>query len=338
MAVWLARAGRDGEFEQLALDNNVAIVQWSKLPDLSSINTREELFLMLKSTYPSMIDKALKNWESQLWPFIKVISKGDLIALPLKRRASIAIGEVTGDYVFRKDLSSEAGHTRPVKWIGEYPRTAFDQDLLYSLGAFMTVCRIERNNAEDRIRALVGKKPADSTKPLAVVEAPIVVDEAPDFEQNAQDQISRYISQKFRGHSFAHLISAILQAQGYQVHESPEGPDGGVDVIAGRGPLGFDPPRLAVQVKSSDSPVDVKIIREMQGVMKNYGAEHSLVVSWGGFNKNAYKEASRVPFSMKLWDAADVVKMIQTCYEELPEDIRADLPLKRIWVLIPSEE
>jgi len=112
MAVWLARAGRDGEFEQLALDNNVAIVQWSKLSDLSSINTREELFAMLKSTYPSMIDKALKNWESQLWPFIKVISKGDLIALPLKHRASIAIGEVTGDYAFRKDLSSEAGHTR----------------------------------------------------------------------------------------------------------------------------------------------------------------------------------------------------------------------------------
>lgn len=202
----------------------------------------------------------------------------------------------------------------------------------------MTVCRIERNNAEDRIRALVGKKPADSMKPSMSTEAPIVVDEAPDFEQNAQDQISRYICQKFRGHSYAHLISAILQAQGYQVHESPEGPDDGVDVIAGRGPLGFDPPRLAVQVKSSDSPVDVKIIREMQGVMKNYGADHSLVVSWGGFNKNAYKEASRMPFSMKLWDAADVVRMLQTCYEQLPEDIRADLPLKRILVLIPSEE
>ena len=338
MAVWLARAGRDGEFEQLALDNNVAIVQWSKLPDLSSINTREELFLMLKSTYPSMIDKALKNWESQLWPFIKVISKGDLIALPLKRRASIAIGEVTGDYVFRKDLSSEAGHTRPVKWIGEYPRTAFDQDLLYSLGAFMTVCRIERNNAEDRIRALVGKKLTDSTKSITVVEAPIVVDEAPDFEQNARDQISSYISRKFAGHDFAHLVSSILLAQGYQVHESPAGPDGGVDIIAGRGPLGFDPPRLAVQVKSGTSPVDVKIIREMQGVMNNFGAEHALIVSWGGFNKVAFKEAARAPFSMKLWDSEDVVRMLQTYYDQLPDDIKAELPLKRIWVLIPSEE
>ena len=202
----------------------------------------------------------------------------------------------------------------------------------------MTVCRIERNNAEDRIRALVGKKLTDSTKSITVVEAPIVVDEAPDFEQNARDQISSYISRKFAGHDFAHLVSSILLAQGYQVHESPAGPDGGVDIIAGRGPLGFDPPRLAVQVKSGTSPVDVKIIREMQGVMNNFGAEHALIVSWGGFNKVAFKEAARAPFSMKLWDSEDVVRMLQTYYDQLPDDIKAELPLKRIWVLIPSEE
>ena len=35
---------------------------------------------------------------------------------------------------------------------------------------------------------------------------------------------------------------------------SPEGPDGGVDICVGKGPMGFDSPKLRVQVKSSDDP------------------------------------------------------------------------------------
>lgn len=34
------------------------------------------------------------------------------------------------------------------------PRSSFDQDLRYSLGAFMTVCRMARNDAEARVRAM----------------------------------------------------------------------------------------------------------------------------------------------------------------------------------------
>jgi restriction system protein len=47
-------------------------------------------------------------------------------------------------------------HQRSVEWIVDaVPRDAIDQDLLYSLGAFLTICRIKRNNAELRIRALL---------------------------------------------------------------------------------------------------------------------------------------------------------------------------------------
>ena len=50
------------------------------------------------------------------------------------------------------------------------------------------------------------------------------------------------------------------------------------------------------------------------------------------------KEAARLFFQIRLWDADDLVRMVQAHYEELPEDIQAELPLKRIWVLVPSEE
>jgi restriction system protein len=133
-------------------------------------------------------------------------------------------------------------------------------------------------------------------------------------------------------------VAALLEAQGYKVRNAPEGPDGGVDIIAGKGLLGFDPPRLAVQVKSQTSPVDVKVLRELQGVMKSFGAEQGLIVAWGGYTNAVLKEAARLFFEIRLWDSGDLVEMVQTHYADLPDSLQAELPLKRIWTLVPSED
>ena len=42
---------------------------------------------------------------------------GDLVLLPYKFRASIAIGEIKGPYEYRSDLDNIPMHTRKVKWI-----------------------------------------------------------------------------------------------------------------------------------------------------------------------------------------------------------------------------
>jgi restriction system protein len=339
MALWLVRAGSHGEREATALEQGIALIGWEELPDLSRIQTREGLAKLLKQTYPDEKHKTLLNWESQIWPFLGVIKEGDRVALPLKTRAAVAIGKVKGPYQYRPQLPPDARHTRPVQWLKELPRSAFDQDLLYSLGAFMTVCRIQRNNAEERILALLdGQAPSKPALPAASVEATSDAEAPPDIEQFAKDQIRDFIGQKFKSHDLAHLVGSLLEAQGYKVRIAPEGPDGGVDIIAGKGLLGFDPPRLAVQVKSGSSPVDVKVLRELQGVMKNFGAEQGLIVAWGGYTNAVQKEAARLFFEIRLWDSGDLVQMIQTHYEGLPDALQAELPLKRIWTLVPSED
>jgi restriction system protein len=165
-------------------------------------------------------------------------------------------------------------------------------------------------------------------------------DEIPaDIEEYARDQIIDHISRKFKGHDLANLVAGILIAQGYQIRVSPEGADGGVDIIAGKGPLGFDAPRLVVQVKSSNSPLGETVLRELQGVIRNFGAQQGLLVAWGGYKSTVLKEAARHYFEIRLWDSEELVRMLQTHYEGLPESIQADLPLKRIWTLVqPSEE
>jgi restriction system protein len=338
MTLWLVRAGSHGEQEDFALENSVAVIGWDELPDLSGVKTRPEMLALLHKIYPNEKDKTLKNWESQVWAFVQRIKPDDLIALPLKRRSVIALGQVTGDYIFKGDNPAGTLHSRPVKWTGEYPRAQFGQDLLYSLGAAMTVCRIERNNAEKRIQNILAGKKDTPLKAPDIASDASADDIAFDVEQYARDQIVKFINSTFKGHDLQRLVGAILQAQGYTIKIAPEGPDGGVDIIAGRGALGFEPPRLAVQVKSSDSPVDVSILRELQGVMSTFGADLGLIVAWGGYRGSVEKEATRQFFKIRLWDSNDLVSMLQTHYEQLPPDIQAELPLKRIWALVPDEE
>jgi restriction system protein len=73
-----------------------------------------------------------------------------LVALPLKSQSAIALGRIEEDYNY-KELAPTIRHTRPVKWLKTIPRSQFDQDLLFSLGALMTVCQIKRYDAENRI-------------------------------------------------------------------------------------------------------------------------------------------------------------------------------------------
>jgi restriction system protein len=167
MTLWLVRSGKYGEQEALALDKGLAVVGWDELPDLSSLKTREDLYAALAAAFPDEKGKTLCNWESQLWPFAHIMATGDTVVMPLKTRAAVAVGRVAGPYSFRTDIG-DARHTRPVEWVKEIPRSAFAQDLLYSFGSFMTVCRVQRNEAEARVTAALNGKsdPALSGKPI----------------------------------------------------------------------------------------------------------------------------------------------------------------------------
>ena len=133
-------------------------------------------------------------------------------------------------------------------------------------------------------------------------------------------------------------MDEVLQAQGYHTHMSPAGPDGGVDIIGGRGPMGFESPHLVVQVKSSNDPVDVKVLRELQGVMQSFDAERGLLVSWGGFKRSVYDESRQLFFQVRLWNSDDLIESLSEHYTQLPDDLQAELPLQRIWTLLIDDQ
>ena len=96
----------------------------------------------------------------------------------------------------------------------------------------------------------------------------------------------------------------------------------------------MESPRLCVQVKSGDSQVDVKVVRELQGVMTKVDSDQALLVAWGGLTKPAEQEEPDQFFRLRIWTADDVIGAATGAYDRLPEDLQAELPLKRIWTLV----
>jgi restriction system protein len=110
-----------------------------------------------------------------------------------------------------------------------------------------------------------------------------------DIEQPSRDQLAKFIERKFKGHRMAVLIEAILKANGYHTHRSPDGPDKGVDILAGKDSLGFGSPKICVQVKTTDEAVDRPTLDQLIGVMRNMNADYGLLVSWSGFKSSVIK-------------------------------------------------
>jgi restriction system protein len=154
-----------------------------------------------------------------------------------------------------------------------------------------------------------------------------------DLGKLADDQIERLIEARFKGHGLASLVEAILQAEGYTTYRSQEGRDGGVDILAGSGELGFGKPQICVEVKSGSDPVDRPTVDKLIGAGQKFVAGTCLFVSWGGFTPNVQKELARDFFRMRLWSRKEVLEKVFSHYAQLPEKMRLALPLKRVWMV-----
>ena len=134
------------------------------------------------------------------------------------------------------------------------------------------------------------------------------------------------------------LVEAVLQAEGFYTYLSPPGPDGGADILAGRGSMGLDGPSLCVQVKATKAPADVTVFRALQGTMQTFKASTGLLVCWGGFTRPLELEARQSYFQVRLWDASEFVEALYRVFDRLPEEIQAELPLKRVWALVLEDD
>jgi restriction system protein len=337
--LWLVRLGRHGEQEAHALASNELLLGFPT-GDLSGAKDRDAVLETIKQALPDTKPNTLRNFAAQLNQFCNVMQIGDLVIVPFKTKRQIAVGEIAGPYTNKSGRPS-----RPVKWLKEeLPRSVFRQDILYSFGAAMTVCEISRNDALKRVEAILktGKDPGyegsvTSTKQeMPVINGEQVTEvEDVDLAEIGRDQIEKYIASHFAGHDLTRLVAEILRAQGYLVNVSPPGPDKGIDIVAGRGPLGFDAPRIVVQVKSGSA--DQPTLQALIGSVQDTQADYGLLVCWSGFTSPVETRKNNLFFRIRLWGRAELIDALLQVYDRLPEEMRAELPLRQVWALVPDE-
>lgn len=328
--IWGIHGGATGDADPLFLQHNVVAIGWAEMGDPGKLKADREAFkASIIAAYPGIKPGAIPNYAGQVFRFIHEMKMGDLVVYPSKRDRHVHIARVRGEYRYDPTVSREYPNQRSVKWLCDVPRTNFSQGALYEIGSAMSFFQV-RNYAEEFRQAVEGK----------VTPPPIIHDEtaAPvDLEETGQDQIAKLISAKFKGHGLARLVNAILKAQGYTTYLSPQGTDAGIDILAGAEMLGFSAPRICVQVKSQDSPVGRPEVDQLIGAMDHAKADAALFVAWGGFKQGVHKELASRFFRVRLWSQKELLEHLFANYDRLDEDLRAELPLKRIWTVAAQE-
>ena len=349
-SAWVIRAGRTGERETWALQHGVSGGGWKEVADLTDCTTKERIAAAVHTAFPNEKPGMLNNALGQLLALRTRIVPGDLLVMPMKTTRQIAFGRVTGGYLYRADEpDTDKRHVVPVEWQRtDLPRASVKQDLLFTLGSSLSIFAPTKNNAVARLEhllatgvdqghaaALGGRTATTSTASPADTGAETDVDSpelTANIEEVAADQITARVAEEFAGHGLATLITAILSAEGYHCTQSPPGPDGGIDIAAGRGPLGLDSPRVLAQVKSGGQ-IGSPVVSQLHGVMATHGAEQGLLVAWGGLSKQAREALRNQRMRVRVWEASEVVDAVLRTYDRLPESIRTQLPLKRVWML-----
>jgi restriction system protein len=328
ITLWGIHAGRTGDAFTLFLKKNVVALGWPEVGDLKQIQDREEFKVRIAKAYPDKKPGAIRLDAGQLFRFVHEVKPGDIVVYPSKQNRQVNIGRVEGGYQYFPNVNTSYPNMRAVKWVTSVPRTAFSQGALYEIGSAMSFFQV-KNYADEFIAALEGK-PVAVAKPEEDETIAYVVE---DIEQTARDFILKRLAQQLKGHPLAHFVAHLLQAMGYRTRVAPEGPDGGVDIIAHKDELGFEPPIVKVQVKSVEGSIGEPTVSGLYGKVDK--GEFGLFVTLGTFTNQAVTFA-RNKSNLRLIDGESLVDLILQHYEQFDSRYKGLLPLKHVY--IPDEQ
>ena len=125
------------------------------------------------------------------------------------------------------------------------------------------------------------------------------------------------------------LVAGLLRAMGYKTRISPGGSDRGKDIVASPDGLGFEDPRIIVEVKHREAAMGSQEIRSFLGGRHDH--DKGLYVSTGGFTKDARYEAERGRIPITLMDLDDLVKALLEHYEQLDVEMQRLIPLRKVY-------
>ena len=328
--MWGIHSGRTGDANTLFLEKNCIALGWDRLGDLSKLAPSREAFKgEVASKYPDKKPGAIPVDAGQLFRFIHEAKNDDIVVYPSGADRHIHLGRIAGSYSFSTQGEATFPHRRAVRWLKEYPRTRFTQGALHEVGAAMAFFAVK--TYADEFREAVEGKPA------IPVDDPTVGAVAKEIEEQTRDYILKKLAQELKGGSFEDFVAHLLQVMGYKTRQPKrgKGADGGVDIIAHKDVLGFEPPIIKVQVKSKEGTCGDPEVTALYG--KCDGDEHALFVTLGEFSNQA-DHFARNKTNLRLVPGEELVNLILQHYEKFDSRYKGLLPLKQVYVPDPDEK
>lgn len=334
--MWMVRGDNGRLFDDFR-ERGVAALGWSELAEVAKPGvSRESLIAAFARSSPHLKPGTIRSGASQVWRFVNEMRIGDTVLTynPSSRR--YLVGTVTGDIATDKHPTlAGMSIARPAQWHGEIDRDRLSIRSKNVLGSTLTLFLVPDDVAKD-VQAAATSGPTP-TQPLPAEDQAIVADDPDnidgrellqDLEQRSREFIKDKISQ-LDWEEMQELTAGLLRGMGYKTRIAPPGPDRGADIVASPDGLGFENPRIVVEVKHRSGAMGSKEIRSFLG--GRHKDDRGLYVSTGGFTKDARYEADRASIPLTLWELDDIVHSLVDDYDALDSETRQLVPLKRLY-------
>ncbi len=313
------------------VDDNYVGIGWKRLGNLTPISSsRESLKKEIAKAYPQNKEGAIPQNAGVLFRFVKEIQLGDIVIYPSKDRM-VHIGCIAGDYCYVEDDKHDYPNHRKVEWLGSFARSEFNQSALNEIGSALTLFLVKSHPNEFLHKVNLAAPQSkdtdidnDDTDDESVTES--ISHQA---KQTTEDFIIKQLHAKLDGYDFESFVAHILECMGYKARVSSKSGDGGVDIIAHKDELGFEPPIIKVQCKKSLTSNGEPEVNQLLGALGE--GEYGLFVNLGSYSHPA-RLLERNKAKLRLIDGDELVDLILQHYDKLSPKYRALLPLKQIYV------
>lgn len=306
-------------------------IGWPELGDLSRIPaTRDDYKLTIQKAFPDAKPGSIPVQAGVLYRFVHEVKAGDIVVYPSKVDRMVNIGKISGPYKHSTEVSHSYPNILPVSWEKHLPREDFSQAALYEIGSFITLFSV-RNYSHEFLAALEGHSIDRSKEEIQDIRDDETVAQAvaTQAEETTQDFVIRQLKTGLDAFQFEHFVAHLLKCMGYHTRVTPKSGDGGVDIIAHRDQLGFEPPVIKVQCKQVTAPIGRPDVTQLLGNVE--AGEHGLFVTLGSYTRDAQTYDRSKP-NLRLIDGEQLVELVFSHYEQFEPRYQALLPLKRIYV------
>lgn len=320
--IWGIHAGVGGTADSLFINQSVVAIGWPQMGDLSNLTTRDKVKEKYLQSYAEAPKGRINTHAGQLYRFTNEMKVGDLVVYPSVVTRDVHIGEIIGDYQYQPATDSKYPNQRSVRWLEHIARKTLSQGALYEIGSALTLFQI-RNHADEYFAILEGATPV--SEDIDDTEESFI---AQDIEDLTRDFILKQLSKNLKGLPFEGFMVHLLEKMGYKARMMPTN-EPSVDIIAHKDELGFEPPIIKVQVKSSDDKIGDRDVSALYGKVER--GEFGLLVTLGDFTPPAIKFANSKS-NLRLVNGTELVDLIFEHYEKFDSKYKSIIPLKNIYV------